>query len=49
MLAARAQLKRDSQIAPFAGRPARLWQGASQVDAPVLQFEQKVKTPRGKW
>jgi lipopolysaccharide export system protein LptA len=44
VLAARADLKHDSQIATFhgvAGRPARLWQGASQVDAPVLQFEQK--------
>jgi lipopolysaccharide export system protein LptA len=43
VLAARADLKRDSQIATFhgvAGTPARLWQGASQVDAPVLQFEQ---------
>lgn len=42
VLAARADLKHDSQIATFhgvAGRPARLWQGASQVDAPVLQFE----------
>ena len=39
VLAARAELKHDSQIATFhgvAGRPARLWQGASQVDAPVL-------------
>jgi lipopolysaccharide export system protein LptA len=44
VLAARAELKHDSQIATFhgiAGTPARLWQGASQVDAPVLQFEQK--------
>ncbi|MGH9595901.1 MAG: LptA/OstA family protein [Edaphobacter sp.] len=44
VLAARAELKHDSQIAIFhggAGRPARLWQGASQVDAPVLQFDQK--------
>ena len=44
VLAARAELKRDSQIATFhgaPGTPARLWQGASQVDAPVLQFEQK--------
>ena len=24
-------------------RPARLWQGASQVEAPVIQFEQKQK------
>jgi lipopolysaccharide export system protein LptA len=44
VLAARAELKRDSQLATFhgtAGTPARLWQGASQVDAPVLQFDQK--------
>jgi lipopolysaccharide export system protein LptA len=44
VLADRADLKHDSQVATFhgvAGRPARLWQGASQVDAPVLQFEQK--------
>jgi lipopolysaccharide export system protein LptA len=44
VLAARAELKHDSQIAIFhgaAGTPARLWQGASQVDAPVLQFEQR--------
>jgi lipopolysaccharide export system protein LptA len=46
VLAARAELKHDSQIATFhgvAGKPARLWQGASQVDAPVLQFEKKQK------
>jgi lipopolysaccharide export system protein LptA len=44
VLAGRAEMKHDSQIATFfgvAGRPARLWQGGSQVDAPVLQFEQK--------
>jgi lipopolysaccharide export system protein LptA len=43
VLAARAELKHDSKIAIFhgAGKPARMWQGASQVDAPVLQFEQK--------
>jgi lipopolysaccharide export system protein LptA len=44
VLAARAELKHDSQVAKFygvPGRPARLWQGASQVDAPVLEFEQK--------
>ncbi len=23
------------------GRPARLWQGESQVEAPVLEFEQR--------
>ena len=44
VLAARAEMKHDSQVAIFygvAGRPARMWQGASQVDAPVLQFDQK--------
>jgi lipopolysaccharide export system protein LptA len=49
VLAARAELNHDSQIATFhgaAGKPARLWQGASQVDAPVLQFEQKQKRLR---
>jgi lipopolysaccharide export system protein LptA len=49
VLATRAELKRDSQIATFhgaAGKPARLWQGASQVDAPVLQFDQKQRRLR---
>ncbi len=44
VLAARAEMKHDSQVAKFygvPGKPARLWQGASQVDAPVLEFEQK--------
>jgi lipopolysaccharide export system protein LptA len=44
VLAARAELKHDSQVAIFygvAGKPARLWQAASQVEAPVLEFEQK--------
>lgn len=46
VLAERAELKHDSQVAVFhggAGRPARLWQGASQVEAPLIQFEQKAK------
>ncbi len=46
VLAVRAALKHDSGQAIFygaEGRPARLWQGASQVEAPVLQFEQKDK------
>jgi lipopolysaccharide export system protein LptA len=44
VLAARADLKHDSGIATFHGvpaKPARLWQGTSQVDAPVLEFDQK--------
>jgi lipopolysaccharide export system protein LptA len=44
VLAARAEMKRAADQTIFygeAGRPARLWQGGSQVEAPVLQFEQK--------
>jgi lipopolysaccharide export system protein LptA len=44
VLAARAELKHDSGIAIFhgvPGKPARLWQGTSQVDAPVLEFDRK--------
>jgi lipopolysaccharide export system protein LptA len=44
VLASRAELKHDSQVAIFygvAGKPARLWQAASQVEAPVLQFDQR--------
>ena len=46
VLAARAELKHESQIVTFhgvTGRPARLWQRASQVEAPVIQFERKQK------
>jgi lipopolysaccharide export system protein LptA len=44
VLAARAESKHDSQITTFygvPGKPARLWQGASQVDAPVVQFDRR--------
>ncbi len=44
VLAARAEMKHDTQVAKFygvSGKPVRLWQGASQVDAPVLELEQK--------
>jgi len=48
VLASRAEMKHDSQVAKFYGaglngKPARLWQGGSQVDAPVIEFEQKQK------
>lgn len=46
VLAGRAEMKRDTEVAAFygtAGTLARLWQGTSQVDAPVLQFDQKQK------
>jgi lipopolysaccharide export system protein LptA len=41
VLAERAELKKESDLALFFGsanRPARLWQGGSQVEAPVLEF-----------
>ena len=44
MLAQRAELKQAADVAMFYGdasRPARLWQDGSQVEAPVLEFEQK--------
>jgi lipopolysaccharide export system protein LptA len=44
--AARAELKHESQIVTFhgvPGRPVRLWQAGSQVDAPVIQFDQRQK------
>jgi lipopolysaccharide export system protein LptA len=44
VLAQRAELKKADNVAVFRGdatRPARLWQGGSQVEAPVLEFNQK--------
>lgn len=44
VLAGRAELQHAAGLAMFygvAGSPARLWQGGSQVAAPVLQFEQQ--------
>ena len=44
VLASRAELAHASQVATFhgvAGVPARLWQGGSQVDAPVVQFDRR--------
>lgn len=44
VLAQRAELKKASDTAIFhgvAGRPARLWQAGSQVEAPILEFMQK--------
>jgi lipopolysaccharide export system protein LptA len=46
VLASRAVFQHAAGQASFygvAGRPARLWQGGSQVEAPVLEFEQKEK------
>ncbi len=52
VLAARAELKHDAGLAFFygaaaaepTGKRARLWQGGSQVEAPVLQFDQKKRS-----
>ncbi len=47
VLAARADFQRVSGLATFfggAGAPARLWQGASQVEAPLIEFSQAQKT-----
>lgn len=51
VLAARADIRKASDTAIFygMGKPARLWQGGSQIEAPVLQFERKQRrlTARG--
>ncbi len=47
ILAARAQMKRDVGHGVFFGAPgaaARLWQGGSQVEAPVIELDQEAKT-----
>jgi lipopolysaccharide export system protein LptA len=47
VLAQRAELKKASGDAIFhgtSGASARLWQGGSQVEAPVLEFNQKQRT-----
>jgi lipopolysaccharide export system protein LptA len=47
VLAERADLKKSSDIATFYGsasRPARLWQGAFQLQAPSLQFDRHKQT-----
>jgi lipopolysaccharide export system protein LptA len=44
VLAERAELEKVADQAVFygaAGRPARLWRGGSQVEAPVLEFAQR--------
>jgi Organic solvent tolerance protein OstA len=46
VLAVRGVFTHDAGLAMFygaEGRPVRLWQGASQVEAPVIQFDQKKK------
>jgi lipopolysaccharide export system protein LptA len=38
ILADRAELEHATDIATFFGKPARMWQGGNQVQAPVLEF-----------
>jgi lipopolysaccharide export system protein LptA len=40
ILADRADMDRAGGVATFYGKPARLWQGASQVQAPVIELDQ---------
>ncbi len=46
VVAERAELQHDAMRAVFYGgaRPARMWQAGSQVEAPVLEFEQEART-----
>jgi hypothetical protein len=43
ILADRAELEHATEIATFYGRPARLWQGGNQVQAPVIEFSKSQK------
>jgi lipopolysaccharide export system protein LptA len=43
ILADRADLKHASAIATFYGKPVRVWQGGSQVQAPVVEFAKAEK------
>jgi lipopolysaccharide export system protein LptA len=38
ILADRADMERATDIATFHGKPARMWQGGDQVQAPVIEF-----------
>lgn len=39
----RAQMDHAAEVATFYGKPVRLWQGASQVQAPVIEFSKAQK------
>jgi lipopolysaccharide export system protein LptA len=41
ILAERAELEYATKIATFHGKPVRLWQGADQVQAPVIEIAQQ--------
>ena len=44
VLADRADFKHTAGLATFFGRPARMWQAGSQVQAPVLELSREQKT-----
>jgi lipopolysaccharide export system protein LptA len=41
ILADRAERNHDTGVATFHGKPVRMWQGASQIQAPVIELSQK--------
>jgi lipopolysaccharide export system protein LptA len=43
ILADRADMEHASEVATFYGKPARLWQGGSQVQAPVIELARAQK------
>ncbi len=43
ILADRAELEHATDVATFYGKPARLWQGPSQVQAPVIELSRAQK------
>ena len=43
ILAERAELENAAKIATFHGKPVRLWQGADQVQAPVIELDRAKK------
>jgi lipopolysaccharide export system protein LptA len=49
VLAERAELREDSDATTFYGKPVRMWQGGSQIQAPVvtLRREERQMTARG--
>lgn len=44
VLADRADMNHATDLASFYGRPARMWQGASQLQAPVLELSRQQRT-----
>ena len=47
VVAASADMVRATQVTTFYGKPARLWQAGSQVQAPVIQLQGSSRAGRG--